>query len=62
MMQRILKRGETAGRADDNRETAERRIATFKEQGAPTINWLRDTGVPIVELDCSGTPDQVWSQ
>ena len=38
------------------------RIATFREQGEPTMSWLRDSRVPIIELDCSGTPDHVWSQ
>ncbi len=62
MVERILRRAELEGRADDNYETARARIATYREQGAPTITWLREQRVPIVELDCSGTPDDVWAQ
>jgi adenylate kinase family enzyme len=62
MIQRILKRAETQGRADDNLETAKRRIAVYHESGAPTLEWLRESRVPIIELDASGTPDDVWSQ
>ena len=62
MVERILERGKASGRADDNVETALTRIRTFREQGAPTLEWLREAKVPIVELDTSGTPDEVWSQ
>ena len=24
--------------------------------------WLREQRVPIIELDCSGTPEEVWEQ
>ena len=62
MIERILHRGETGGRADDNLETAKNRIETFHAQGRPTIQWLREAGVPIIELDVTGTPDDVWNQ
>lgn len=26
------------------------------------MEWLREQHVPIVNLDCSGTPDSVWEQ
>ena len=45
MIERILKRAEIEGRADDNIETARKRIATFREQGAPTMRWLRKAKV-----------------
>ena len=62
MVERILKRAAIEGRADDNPETARARIAVFKQQGGPTLQWLRDSGVPIIALDASGTPDHVWEQ
>ena len=34
----------------------------FNESGAPTLKWLRQAKVPIVELDSSGTPEDLWSQ
>ena len=62
MIERILKRSAQLGRTDDNLETARRRCAVYREQGKPTMEWLRDSGVPIIRLDCSGTPDDVWAQ
>ena len=62
MLQRIMKRAQSEGRADDTHETALRRIQVFRESGEPTIEWLREAKVPIIELDCSGTPEDVWSQ
>ena len=26
------------------------------------MDWLREQHVPIVNLDCSGTPENVWDQ
>lgn len=60
MVQRILARNQ--GRADDNEETALARISTYRESGEPTMAWLREQLVPIIELDCSGTPAEVWEQ
>lgn len=62
MIERILKRAQIEGRADDNLETARRRVEVFQESGRPTMQWLREARVPIIELDCAGTPDEVWSQ
>ena len=62
MLQRIMKRALIENRADDNRETALARMATYAEQSEPTLEWLKDSRVPIVELDCNGSVDEVWSQ
>ena len=62
MVERILKRADEQGRADDNYETALARIRTYHESGEPTLEWLRQQHVPIVEVDCSGTPGDAWEQ
>ena len=62
MLKRIMKRALIENRADDNRETALARMATYAEQSEPTLEWLKDSRVPIVELDCNGSVDEVWSQ
>ena len=67
MIERILSRARKQaeagrGRADDNVETARERIKVFKASGASTMAWLRESKVPIIELDASGTPDEVWRQ
>lgn len=62
MVERILKRGQLENRADDNPETAARRLRVYHDSSAPTLAWLEARGVPIVELDCNGTQENVWSQ
>mmetsp|Transcript_27253 Transcript_27253/g.45430 ORF Transcript_27253/g.45430 Transcript_27253/m.45430 type:complete len:352 (+) Transcript_27253:77-1132(+) len=60
MLERILKRKE--GRADDNIDTALQRLRTYHKSHNTTMDWLREQHVPVVNLDCSGTSDQVWDQ
>jgi len=67
LMERIIKRsreGAAAGhqRKDDNIDTALRRLRTFHKYHRPTMEWLREQHVPVVNLDCSGTPENVWNQ
>ena len=59
-----MKEGEQNGtqRADDNISTALQRLRTFHKYHKPTMDWLREQSVPIVNLDCSGTPEIVWDQ
>lgn len=67
LMERIIKRGregEKDGnvRADDNIDTALQRVRTFHKYHKPTMDWLREQHVPIVNLDCSGTHQNVFNQ
>lgn len=72
LMERIMKRGKEAQaqadgsgespRSDDNFETALQRLRTFHKYHQPTMDWLRQQQVPIVNLDCSGTSENVWNQ
>jgi len=65
LMERIINRSKSAGseeRSDDNFETALTRLRTYHKYHHPTIEWLREQHVPIVNLDCSGTPENVWQQ
>ena len=47
MIERILKRGQDSGRADDNLETAMKRLETFHTQGKATLDYLYDSGVDV---------------
>lgn len=38
MRERLLKRGETSGRADDNAETIVKRLKTFVDQTVPVVS------------------------
>jgi len=44
MEQRLIKRGETSGRADDNAETIKKRFATFLEKTMPVIQHIEKEG------------------
>jgi len=67
LMERIIKRGKEGEkdgnvRPDDNFETALQRLRTFHKYHKPTMDWLREQHVPVVNLDCSGTQENVWNQ
>jgi len=63
MMERILKRSrEDPGRTDDTIDTALQRLRTYRQSHGPTLEWLREDHVPVINLDCSGSPESVWEQ
>lgn len=41
MLQRLLKRGETSGRIDDNIETIKKRFETFKSSSYPVVEHYK---------------------
>ncbi len=45
LMQRLLRRGEQSGRADDNEDTIRKRLAVYHSQTAPLIDWYRREGL-----------------
>ncbi|KAL3786297.1 hypothetical protein HJC23_006577 [Cyclotella cryptica] len=49
-------------RSDDNVHTAIQRLKNYHKHHKPTMDWLKSIRVPIVELDCSGTKEDVWQQ
>lgn len=62
LLERIMKRGESGERADDNFQTALQRIRNYHKYHHVTLDFLREQNVPVVFLDCSATPDVVWEQ
>ena len=54
-----MARGANSGgeRVDDNFHTALKRVRTYHKYHLSTVQFLREQHVPIVELDCSVTPD-----
>ena len=60
LKQRLLKRGESSGRADDqDPATIQNRIDTYKEQSEPCIAHYMGHGAPIHRIDGVGTVDAV---
>ena len=47
LIERLLKRAETSGRADDNEETIKKRLALFHDKTMPVIDYY-DKKVKLV--------------
>lgn len=45
MTQRLLKRGETSGRVDDNEETIKKRLETYYKATEPVISFYDKRGI-----------------
>ncbi|KAL7275067.1 bifunctional uridylate/adenylate kinase [Rhizina undulata] len=61
MLKRLLKRGETSGRIDDNIESIKKRFRTFVETSYPVVKYFEKKG-KVVKLDATASPDGVYSQ
>jgi hypothetical protein len=59
MEARLLKRGETSGRSDDNAETIRKRFRTFVDQSLPVIDHYEALG-KAHKISATRTPDQVF--
>ena len=45
LMQRLIKRGQDSGRADDNEETIKKRLVVYHQQTQPLIEWYKREGL-----------------
>ncbi|PWN40088.1 putative URA6-uridine-monophosphate kinase [Ceraceosorus guamensis] len=50
MLERLLERGKTSGRTDDNAESIKKRFRTFVETSMPVVSHYREHG-QVVEVD-----------
>ena len=58
VVQRLLKRAEIEGRADDNEETIRERMSVYEEQNAPLLPFYTEAGV-LREVDGMGEVDEI---
>ncbi len=58
LVQRLLQRAETEGRADDTEDVVRRRQEVYDDQTAPLIDVYRDRGL-MIEVDGMGEVDEV---
>lgn len=56
---RLVERGKTSGRADDNEETIRSRMQVFVEESQPVIDALKESG-RVAEIDAQGSVDDVF--
>ena len=61
LVQRLLQRAETEGRADDTEDVVRRRQEVYHEQTAPLIEVYRDHGL-MIEVDGMGEVDEVTAR
>merc|ERR1719199_2191354 len=52
-MTRIMARAQTSGRADDNEETAKKRLKTFHDQTEPVVEYYQPIG-RLCRIDANG--------
>ncbi|XP_069842217.1 adenylate kinase isoenzyme 1 isoform X3 [Dendropsophus ebraccatus] len=61
MVKRLLKRGETSGRADDNEETIKKRLETYYKATEPVIAMYESRGI-VRKMNAEGSVDDVFKQ
>lgn len=61
LVSRLIKRGETSGRADDNLETIEKRIAVYNEQTTPVIKFYEAEGT-YSPINGIGTVEEIFER
>ncbi|KAK5676090.1 bifunctional uridylate/adenylate kinase [Elasticomyces elasticus] len=59
MRKRLLKRGETSGRSDDNEESITKRFRTFVETSMPVVEMFGKEG-RVVKVDARKGPEEVY--
>ena len=60
MKERLLERGKTSGRADDNLESIIKRFRTYEELTRPIINHFDSLGL-VRKVDSTNDPDTVFA-
>ncbi|MCP5040891.1 MAG: adenylate kinase [bacterium] len=58
VVQRLLKRAQIEGRADDNEDTIRERMRVYDDQTAPLLEFYGKTGI-LSEVDGMGTMEEV---
>ena len=61
MLQRLLERGKTSGRADDNIESIKKRFRTFVDTAMPVVDYFGKQG-KVVKVRCDHSVEQVYSE
>ncbi|KAK3337274.1 uridylate kinase [Cercophora scortea] len=59
MERRLMERGKTSGRADDNAESIRKRFRTFVETSMPVVEHYEKEG-RVIKVDATPTPDDVY--
>ncbi|KAH6918862.1 UMP-CMP kinase [Coprinopsis sp. MPI-PUGE-AT-0042] len=61
MLERLLERGKTSGREDDNAESIKKRFRTYEHDTKPVIEYYQSQG-KVAKIDSSPTVDEVHAE
>ena len=61
MERRLLERGKTSGRSDDNEESIRKRFRVFEETSMPVVEYFEKQG-RVVRVDATKTPEEVFEE
>ena len=61
MQKRLINRGKTSGRADDNAESIKKRFKTFVETSMPVVDYFEKEG-KVVKVSATKGPDEVYEE
>ena len=59
MTERLINRGKTSGRADDNAESIKKRFKTFVETSMPVVEYFEGRG-KVVKVAATKKPEEVY--
>ncbi|CAF2863901.1 unnamed protein product [Rotaria sp. Silwood2] len=59
MTERLVKRGETSGRIDDNEETIKKRLVTFHQETQPILGYYGKQG-KLITIDANRRTDEIF--
>jgi UMP-CMP kinase len=59
MEERLMERGKTSGRTDDNAESIRKRFRTFIETSMPVVNFYEGQG-KVIKVDATPAPENVF--
>ncbi|CAL9730219.1 uridylate kinase [Monosporozyma unispora] len=60
MLERLMERGKTSGRADDNIESIKKRFKTFEDTSMPVINMFESQN-KVIKIKCDQSVEEVYA-
>ncbi|KAL8759797.1 MAG: hypothetical protein Q9199_000521 [Rusavskia elegans] len=61
LQERLIKRGKTSGRADDNAESIKKRFRTFVETSMPVVDYFEKEG-KVVKVSAAKGPEEIYAE
>jgi adenylate kinase len=62
LVKRLLHRAVVEHRPDDTEAAIQERMREYHERTAPVLDHYRKAGVPVAEIDATGSPDEVFGR